>query len=363
MSVLATIVLCFTALQFLVALMNLLFAPRLKAGGEAFQGLVSVLIPARNEEENLRNLLSDLQNQEVQHIEVLVFDDLSTDGTAEVVAAFAAHDTRFRLIHSDGLPAGWLGKNYGCHCLSQQAKGEYLLFLDADVRVKNGIIRRAVNLAQKRRLGLLSLFPRQRMGSAGEWAAVPVMNFILLTLLPLALVHRSKFVSLSAANGQFMLFEASRYFETKPHEQFSNNKVEDIAIARYFKQKRIPVICTVGDHSLECRMYPGFREAVNGFSKNVISFFGNSFLLALLFWLITTLGFLAVSFAFPVSYLVAYIATVILTRILVSVTSRQPAGLNILFLIPQQISLGIVIFRAFINRIKKEYTWKGRTFS
>jgi glycosyltransferase involved in cell wall biosynthesis len=358
---LANIIFIFTLIQLIVALVNLVCFQQPKSGICNFNGLVSVLIPARNEESNIANILTDLRKQNYQNIEIIVFNDLSTDRTEEIIAQIAKNDKRIQLINSEGLPEGWLGKNYACHSLSQMAKGEYLLFLDADVRVKDGIITNSIALAEKYKTGLLSIFPKQKMESLGEYLTVPVMNSILLTLLPLVLVLKSKFSSMAAANGQFMLFERAKYFEFMPHEKFKSNKVEDIEIARFFKQKNIPVVCMLGDYTIECRMYNGFNEAVNGFSKNVINFFGNSFLAAILFWVITTFGFLAVLSTLSMCLFFFYLSIIFVTKVIVSFISKQNIALNILLLIAQQLILGWLIYKALIYKFNKQLKWKGRS--
>jgi hypothetical protein len=275
----------------------------------------------------------------------------------------AKEDNRIRLINSEGLPNSWLGKNYACDRLSKYAQGDYLLFLDADVRVKGGIILNSIVMAEKLKLGLLSIFPKQKMESIGEHLTVPNMNYILLTLLPLVLVFKSKFSSMAAANGQFMLFNKARYFDTLPHEKFKNNKVEDIEIARYFKRNSIPVACLLGDCTIECRMYNGFTEAVNGFSKNVVNFFGNSFLVATLFWFITTFGFVVILYSLG-SFLLSLMLLIILTtRIMVSIISQQNVFVNLLLIVPQQFVIGLFIYKAMINKVKKQFEWKGRSIS
>jgi glycosyltransferase involved in cell wall biosynthesis len=357
---LAYFIFTFTLIQLIVALVNLVYIQQPKSGICNFNGLVSVLIPARNEENNIANLLHDLQNQDYQNIEIIVFNDLSTDRTEEIVTKIAKTDTRIRLANSKGLPQGWLGKNYACHNLSQMAKGEYLLFLDADVRVKGGIITNSIALAENHKTGLLSIFPKQKMASLGEYLTVPAMNYILLTLLPLVLVFKSKFSSMAAANGQFMLFERAKYFETLPHEKFKNNKVEDIEIARYFKQINIPVVCTLGDNTIECRMYNGFDEAVNGFSKNVVNFFGNSFFTAILFWVVTTFGFLVIFSELSTVLFCAFLIVILATRVVITFISKQNIFLNLLLLVPQQLTLGILIYKALICKFNKQLKWKGR---
>jgi cellulose synthase/poly-beta-1,6-N-acetylglucosamine synthase-like glycosyltransferase len=359
----ACFVVFLTVLQFLVALANLLFRPSLKKGQINQDSLVSVLIPARNEEKNISVILNDVINQDYKNIEIIVFNDQSDDKTPEIVNKFALQDKRIKLINSDGLPDGWLGKNYACYNLSKHATGDYFLFLDADVRIKNDIITNSVFYLKKHNLGLVSIFPKQLMKGFGEKITVPVMNFILLTLLPLILVRISKKPSLAAANGQFMFFNAEIYNKMQPHEKMKNNKVEDIAIARYYKNNKIPVDCLVGDETIMCRMYNSFSEAVNGFSKNVIAFFGNSFFLALIFWITTTFGFLFILLAFPVKVFILYLMLLLLIRVIISIISHQNIINNLMFIVLQQASFGLFIYKAFMNKIMNKYLWKGRPVS
>ena len=363
MTTLAWFIFAFSLMQFTVALVNLIFSQKLTVSDTGFNNLVSVLIPARNEEKNIGQLLTDLVENDFQNTEILVFNDQSTDKTVEIVSRIAQKDKRVKLIHSEGLPKGWLGKNHACHSLSKLAKGNYLLFLDSDVRIGNGIIRQTCAFSDKHKLGLLSIFPRQIMVSAGEKATVPLMHYILLTLLPLIFVRKTWFSSLAAANGQFMLFNAETYQKTLPHEKMKNDKVEDIKIARYYKNERIKIACITGKKSVSCRMYSGFSEAIHGFSKNVTQFFGNSFSLAILFWLVTTFGFIIVLLTLPKTIFISYLSIFILTRIIVSIVAKQNGFMNLIFLVPQQLALGLFVLKAAVNRYKKQYEWKGRNIS
>ncbi len=356
----AWLVFFFTLLQLLIAFVNLLFMSELQTGNNCEKPLVSVLIPARNEEKNIGRVLEDLLNQDYQQIEVIVFNDMSDDNTAEIVTAFAGRDNRIRLIHADRLPEEWLGKNRACHILSQHAAGTYFLFLDADVSVGNRLIGNAISYMNRFDLALVSIFPKQIMLTWGEKITVPVMNYILLTLLPLILVRKSRFSSLAAANGQFMFFNSAVYKSLHPHEKMKNNLVEDIEIARYLKKEHYQVACLTGDSSIQCRMYSGAKDAVRGFSRNVSAFFGNSILMASFFWLITSFGFIAVLYSLSLPLFLSYVLFYFLTRIIVSVVSEQNTAENLLLLFPQQISFGLFIYHTIINKKNKIYHWKGR---
>ena len=360
MMYIAFFVMVFAVLQLCIAFANMVIRPTLKSQSSHFDDLVSIMIPARNEENNIIQLLTDLQHQTYKNIEILVFNDQSTDRTAELVKEMALYDKRIRLINSDGLPENWLGKNFACHSVAQLAQGDFFLFIDADVRLNEDAVNQSVEYMHKSKVSLMSIFPKQTMLSYGEKMVVPLMNYILLTLLPLFLVRFSKALSLSAANGQFMLFEAEAYQQIKPHEVLKAEKVEDIRIARLFKKLKFKTACLTGSDNINCRMYQNYQESLNGFSKNVTMFFGNSYILALLFWCITTWGFIPVLTSLPILWFWLLNLIVLLTRIFVSVASRQQILSNLILIIPQQLSLGIIIFKSLQYKMRGNYEWKGR---
>ena len=355
----ANIIIAFTVIQLIVSFVNFLFRQKLGKISKSNK-LISVLIPARNEEQNISKLITDLLFQDYANIEILVFDDQSTDRTAEIVKAHTKNHDNVHLITSQGLPNGWLGKNYACHSLSQRAKGDNLLFLDADVRIKNNVIGQTLYFAEKYKLSLVSVFPKQIMDNNGEYATVPIMNYILLTLLPLILVRKVGLPSLAAANGQYMFFDAEEYKKILPHETMKSERVEDIKIARHYKQKKLKIACIANETDIKCRMYGSYKESLNGFSKNVTTFFGNSFILAILFWLITTLGFIPILITYNSTGLALYLLTILIIHSLVSITSHQSVAKNLTYLPIQQLSLGLIIAKSIYNQIKKQYIWKGR---
>ena len=359
MIIISWIIIGFAVLQLIISLINLIFSPRL-TNEDIGDVKVSVLIPARNEEKNIQNILLDLQHQTHKNTEIIVFDDQSTDNTADLVLQMGKYDSRIQLIQSTVLPDGWLGKNYACHTLAGKATGLYLLFLDADVRIDEDMIKKTVTHLQKSHAKLVSVFPKQIMINPGEKAVVPVMNYILLTLLPLILVRYSGFSSLSAANGQCMLFETETYKKHMPHENMKAEKVEDIQIARIFKKRKIKISCVATNNDIKCRMYRNYTESINGFSKNIVMFFGNSYALATLFWVFTTFGFIIVFISLPIQWFILLNIITIAVRVLVSLTSGQKITTNLLYLIPQQLNTGYIIFKSFINKLNGRYEWRGR---
>ncbi len=360
MTIIGYIVVAFFALRFLAAMANLLFSPVLKKQRPKETPLVSVLIPARNEEKNIPHILSDLKDQSYQNIEVIVYNDQSEDRTREVAGAFSKTDQRFRLMDAPGLPRGWVGKNYACHQLAGQASGDFFLFLDADVRIGPGIIESSLAQMEKHQLKLLSIFPQQIMKSLSERITVPVMNSILLSLLPLILTRLSSRPSLAAANGQFMLFESASYLSLRPHEKAKNEPVEDIFIARLYKRKGLKMQCMTGNDTIRCRMYRGLRDSLNGLARSVAGFFGGSYLLAFFYWLAGTFGIFAVAFFLPLFYLCLTGGFIIALTIAFSMASRQPVLQNLILAPPRQLLLGAIVILAYYYKKAKKIQWKGR---
>lgn len=320
---------------------------------------ISILIPARNEEHNIVQLLSDILQLSYPNYEVIVCDDSSSDSTLANVKNFSVKDTRIQYFSSLPLPEGWLGKNYACFQLSQQAKGDYFLFIDADVRIKKDILENCIFQMQNNKLKLLSIFPKQEMKTWGEKLTVPLMNQILLSLLPLIFVRISPFKSHAAANGQFMLFETNTYKYIMPHMRFKHCAVEDISIVRYYKKFKYKIACLIGDERISCRMYTSFKEAVNGFAKNTHYFFGNSILLTVLYWLITTLGFIP-TLIYGKTYFLYFITVTLSVPIISSYLSKQNIIDNVYLLVLQKFVLLIIIFKLIKNKIIKKQLWKGR---
>jgi glycosyltransferase involved in cell wall biosynthesis len=353
-------VLIFTAIRLGVAVVNLFTRQWLHPGRVGQEPRVSVLIPARNEEKNISYIMDGLLAHDYNNMEILVYDDLSTDGTLDILKNYARKDPRVRALKGKSLPGGWLGKNHACHNLALEASGEYFLFLDADVSIQKGLLSSAIAHSQKHNLALFSIFPVQKMVSLGEKLTVPLMNWILVSLLPLVLTRISKRPSLSAANGQFMLFRAETYRKELFHLRFKNQKVEDILIFREMKNSGYRVHTVLGNNMITCRMYDSWNDAVQGFSKNVFEFFGGSRVMAVLFGIITTFGFVVVALSLPFIYLAVYFAMVILLRGIVSAISRQNVFFNIITAPLQQMVFLYVVIKAIILQKKKATLWKGR---
>ncbi|MDD2322832.1 MAG: glycosyltransferase family 2 protein [Sphingobacteriia bacterium] len=358
----AIVIFIFTALRLLVILTNIFTKQWLSVGYDNGNEKVSVLIPCRNEENNISVLLNNLTRQEYKNLEILVYDDESTDHTASIIHSFALQYPQIRYIKGNPLPEGWSGKIYACHKLAQEATGEYLLFTDADVLFHAGCITSAVSHLKKHNLHLLSLFPQQQMLTRGEKITVPVMNWILVSFLPLILTRLSKRPSLSAANGQFMLFRGESYRKHQFHQAIKRSLVEDIHIFRYMKKLGLQVHTLLGNGFVECRMYHSYSEAIDGFSKNITDFFsGRGFMI--LFSLATLTGLWLIFFSLPRVLFFVYLGMIIAIQTGFSFASGQNIFDNLRFLLHQRVAFFHMVYKALKIKRKGTYIWKGRAIS
>jgi len=350
----------FLILRFCVTLFNFISNPKITKVSHQYHDLVSILIPARDEEKNILTLLQSLKNQDYKHIEVIILDDHSSDETYTITAGFALENPAFKVIKGKGLPAGWLGKNFACHQLAQQAKGKYLLFLDADEEVDNGLINSAIYRTKVHRLSLLSLFTNQVMVSFGEKLVVPLMHFMLLNLLPLRLIYLSKNPAFAAASGQFMFFDAEKYHQHQWHEQVKDRVVEDVEIMKCVKQQKLKGEGLLANGLIRCRMYNNYQEAVYGFSKNFLAPFNYSTITFLLYIVFVIGGPVLVALTLPLQLFLMLVSLIVLTRIMISLSSGQNPFYNVLLHPLQMISLIIVAHLSVRKHLTKTVIWKGR---
>jgi len=230
--------------------------------------LISVLIPARDEEANIGACIDSLRRQDYPNYEILVLDDASTDGTSEIVARIAAEDGRVSLLRGDPLPDGWAGKPFACHQLAQRARGSWLLFTDADTVHAPSVLRHVLCIALESQAALISGFPHQRTTSIWQKMALPILfYFLLLCLMPLWWLQRTKRPLPSIAIGQFMFFSAREYHSVGGHEAVKDCIIEDVSVAREITQHNYRQLTLDLSELVSCQMYRGFGPMWEGIAR------------------------------------------------------------------------------------------------
>lgn len=252
--------------------------PEAPADGE--EASVLVLVPARNEEDNIEACVTSLLRQTHRRLEVRVIDDHSTDRTAERVRALGLRDARLSLLAAPELPPGWLGKPHALHFGTRGAAADYLLFVDADLRLEPDAVGRALRTAQAEQAALLTVVPRLLCESFWERAIQPVVALLVLGLF----VDPGKVADprsrVAAANGPFLLFRRDAYERIGGHQSVAAEVVEDLRLAERVKDAGLRLAYRHGTAVARLRMYDSLRAILAGWGKNFYVAFGGRWWLA-----------------------------------------------------------------------------------
>jgi glycosyl transferase family 2 len=324
---------------------------------------VSVLLPVRNEAGHVRACLESLLEQiRVPDLEIIVADDGSTDETPELVREVARADARVTLLENIGEPPrGWLGKPHACQVLADEASGDVLVFVDADVRLAPHALAAAVGLLRGTGLDLVSPYPRQIALTAGERLVQPLLQWSWLTTLPLGVAERSPRPSLGAANGQFLVVDARVYRKAGGHAAVRGQVLDDVALLRAVKAAGGHGGVVDGTSLATCRMYDDWPSLRDGYSKSLWSAFGSP------------AGAAAVMTGLGVVYLLPPLAALGgsltgLTGYLAGVAGRyavaeRTAGRSLPDSLAHPVSvalLGFLTARSVVRHRRGELAWRGR---
>jgi hypothetical protein len=239
---------------------------------------VSVLVPARDEATRIGPCIEALlASERLRDLEVLVLDDSSTDGTADVVRRAAQGDPRLTIVSGgdEAVPDGWLGKTWACARLARAATGSVLVFLDADVVLAPRGLAASVALLRRTGLDLVSPYPRQQADGALPRLVQPLLQWSWATLLPLGLAETSPRASLVAANGQLLVVDAAAYSAAGGHPAVRGEVLDDVALLRAVKLSGGRGVVADGTDVATCRMYDDADALVEGYTKSLWSAFGS----------------------------------------------------------------------------------------
>jgi chlorobactene glucosyltransferase len=233
---------------------------------DASAPLVSLLVPARSEEERIGACIAGLLSQDYPNLEVIVLDDGSDDATASIVRSI--DDRRVRLVTGVAPPDGWTGKNWACHQLSQLASGDLLCFIDADTVLDAGAISASVGALIFEGAGLVTLVPRSGPTSRIGQVLLPMVTHAMFALVPVAAIHSPKHPKIALAFGPFMLLTRDAYDAAGGHAANPRTVVDDVALSRGVKGAGYPVRLFDGTDLVQTTWYWSVGDIWTGFAKN-----------------------------------------------------------------------------------------------
>jgi chlorobactene glucosyltransferase len=362
------------ALPWLVPLAALPFLtrkhPRLIDEPQATGSLVSVIIPARNESVSIGRLLESLRRTTYEPVEILVVDDRSTDDTAEIVSRHAAADARVRLIRGEPLAEGWYGKAWACSQGARAARGNILLFTDADTVHEPALIAHAVGGLERSGADLLTLLTRQELVSFWERAVMPQILTLLLFRYRPAQLNRARRRRDVIANGQFIMVRRDAYEAIGTHEAVRDSVAEDLLIAQRFLAEGKKLRAYWAEDLIATRMYTGLTSMLEGWSKNIYlggraTFPEDPVLRALVpvaliaapgFWLVPL-----VALAFGAAWAPAAIALSVAFWTIMVMGLRLPPMYGLAY--PIGAVMTLVMVARSVARGERKVVWRGREYS
>jgi glycosyltransferase involved in cell wall biosynthesis len=298
---------------------------------------ISVIVPARNEEAQIRNGLTTLLQSIGVDLEIIAVDDRSTDSTGHVMDEIAATDARLRIIHITELPEGWLGKNHAMHVASEMATGELLLFTDGDILYEPSAIEIAVRHFTRQKLQHLCLLPRMLPGSIFENAVVAFFGLAFAVGMQLHLI-KTRWPLAYAGVGAFNLVDTRFYRSIGGHNPIAMDILDDVKLGKLIKKNGGTIDFQMAQKLLSVRWQPSVWGVVTGLEKNGFASLNYSIrqLLIVTFVFLLTMVFPYVApFVLSLQTASGFVATAILWHVLYAfIVFRMPGGILLIPLFP-----------------------------
>ncbi len=342
------------------AFLNSFFLHKVRNIEENISQSVVVLLPMRNEENNVTLLIETLKLQKgFTNIMYCIIDDNSTDSTYINAKRAIDSDSRFTLLQGNALPQEWLGKPYALQQGFLSTNSDIVLLLDADVRLEPHALASAIDLMRKRKLDFLSCYPRQIAITFSERLMQPLLQWSWISTVPLKISESSSRPSLAVANGQFLIIRREALEKIDGFHSVKHEVLDDIFLARALVRNGYRGTVVDGSDVAHCRMYLSWREIQSGYGKSLKRACGGALgsIIAIAFLFLTGIapfiqlltGSIIGAFSF---------AAVFLSR-MISAYATQGRKLDAIF---HPLSSALLIYLIIYSSVRhKEITWKGRS--
>jgi chlorobactene glucosyltransferase len=359
-------------------LLNIAFIPRLRPvdwttkplDGDGLKAAaplptVSIVVPARNEERTIERTVRALLAQTYTPLEVIVVDDGSTDGTGRILAALAAEYPKLVVVTGEEPAPGWLGKPWALHEGSRRARGELLLFVDADIHYVPAAVATVVARLEKREEAMLSLLPRFEMHGFWENAGLTQLAIAAFTIIPVWLGNFTTFVGLGIGGGPGNLVRRNAFEEMGGYETLKNAVVDDVGMARQIRAHGHRTDVILGDRLASLRMYHGSQEVIDGFTKNLFPALGGSYLAAAVMLVLMVAFHFAPYVLAARGDLLAIVAVVLITITRVLLFARLKYRIDVAVVGHPFMTLlwmWILVRSVWMTGVRRQLHWRGRVY-
>lgn len=337
--------------------------------------LVSILVPARNEQDRvLEDCIRSILAQDYGRFEVIAVNDRSTDSTGAILQTFARGDERLRVIEGEELPPGWLGKPYAMHQALNHAGGEWILATDADMIFEAAALRTALDRTLGAKGDALTLIPRFEAHSFWERVMIPTWEWVFLMFSIFYRINNPG-TDRAAGIGGFFLMKRTVLDDIGGYERLKDEVMEDVRLAERIKRSGARLLIDRAPILIRTRMYRTFREMWECSTKNWFSGLNFSFSLALLCVismylfavappLIALAAAIAIAFGAELSSWFIPAALSWLSQVLVMAAISRRSGVSSVYALTSPLGLGVIYAMLFDSSIRittgRGVTWKGR---
>jgi len=357
---------------FLVSVLNVFSFSKPKPLFPKKQNLLSIIVPCRNEEENINNCVQSILIQDYENFELLLIDDNSTDNTWNIIQNLAKNNDKILPLKGESLPKDWAGKNWACDQASRKSSGDFLLFIDADTTLSKYAVSSGLKQIEDNKIEFLTLVPKRKFFNFTDYLIWIMVSWFIFSWIPFYIARKTPYSLLAAGFGQFLLFNKEAYNKIGGHDHIKGLVLDDFELARSIKNFGFSSSLMDGTSLVETNGYKTSLESVDGHAKSIFATFRYNILLFLLAFfgllILFYVPFLNVfSFLFGLEiqsfYLVLSLSSIgfIFMSILLS---SKAFSISIFSSFIYPIAMIVLLFsgyRSFLSSFDGEIKWKGRS--
>jgi len=347
-----------SGLALALTLLNALTIKVVKNNSATITKTVSILIPMRNEEQNVIECINSVSAQEgLKNFEIIVLDDHSEDQTADLLSKFM----NISKLNGTNLPDDWLGKLWACQQLAEASTGEYLVYIDADVRLSRNAVASAISKMGK--WDFISPYPKQIAIGFVQRLFQPLLQWSWLASVPLFISQKLRIKSMAVANGQFLIIKRDAYFKSGGHQSIKSEVIDDIMLARQLLASGYSGGVAEASQVASCHMYKTAGELVNGYRKSLWKAFGSIFgtsVAILILFISGVAPFIGAIFGSKIG-LISF-GLIVLSRFISSIRTGTIPNTALLHPLAIVFLIGLIIY-SWIGKLSNTLTWRDRKLS